>query len=243
MTVRIAMWSGPRNISTAMMRSWGSRAECVVVDEPFYAVYLDRTDVVHPGRDEVLRVHERDPTRALAGLLAPLPDGVGLQYQKQITHHMVPAVPRDWFGRVRHAFLIRDPLEMITSYVKRIERPTMQDLGLVEQVEIFEQVCAETGEVPPVIDAADVLRDPRAALTALCAALGVPFDDAMLAWEPGRRATDGVWAEHWYDAVEASSGFGLHRPKGEPLPAGMEDLYARCVECYERMAKHRILVG
>jgi hypothetical protein len=237
---RIAMWSGPRNISTAMMRSWGSRADTVVLDEPFYAVYLDRTDVAHPGRDEVLARHERDPRRVIESLLAPLPEGVTVHYQKQMTHHMLPSIDRSWLPRVTSCFLIRDPADMITSYVKLVPEPTLRDLGLREQAEIFEQVRELTGETPPVIDSRDVLLDPRGALTALCGRLGVPFDEAMLAWEPGRRDTDGVWAKHWYDRVEASSGFAPYRPKEETVPARLADLHARCREYYDALAAHRI---
>jgi hypothetical protein len=238
--LRLAMWSGPRNISTAMMRSWGNRPDTFVCDEPLYAHYLSRRRVDHPGVEEVLAHHEQDWRKVVAWLTGPVPGNKRIFYQKQMTHHLLSHIDRGWLGELSHAFLIRDPREMLTSLVRHMERPTLADTGLPQQVEIFEWVRKETGHVPPVIDARDVLSDPRGTLALLCDAVGVPFTPEMLKWPPGPRETDGVWARHWYKSVESSTGFRPFKPKPDPIPRGMEQLYASCAEHYERLARHRL---
>jgi hypothetical protein len=233
---RIAMWSGPRTVSTALMRAWENRADTVVVDEPLYAYYLARTGIDHPGRDEVIASMPADWRVVLAGLThGPLPDGRAVYYQKHMTHHLLPEVDRGALAGLRHAFLIRDPRQLLASYARVRSAPVLADLGLEQQAEIFSAFGG------PVIDSADILRDPRAALEALCAALGVPFDAAMLSWPAGPRPTDGVWAPYWYDGVRRSTGFGPYRPlSGAPLPAHLEPLAAACEPFYEQLAAHRI---
>jgi hypothetical protein len=238
--IRIAMWSGPRNISTALMRSFENRRDTAVVDEPFYACFLDATGIDHPGRDETLAACERDADVVAASLGGPVPGGRAVSYQKHMTHHMVPGLPLAWMSDVRHAFLIRDPRDVILSYMVRRPDMTADDIGFVRQTELFDHVCELTGRVPPVIDARDVLFDPRATLSALCARLRIPFDDGMLAWPVGSRTTDGVWAKYWYDAVERSSGFAPYRANESELPARYAEIEALCRPHYERMAEHRI---
>jgi hypothetical protein len=234
------MWSGPRNISTAMMRAWGNRPDTVVSDEPLYACYLDRTGREHPGRDEVLRCHERDWRRAAAWLTGPVPEGKPIFYQKHMAHHLLPEIEREWLAALTHAFLIRDPREMLLSLTVNLPDATLADTGLAQQVELFEWVRARSGRTPPVLDARDVLEKPRRLLTLLCEAVGVPFDEAMLSWPPGPRATDGVWARYWYGAVERSTGFEPYRPREGTLPAEMEALHSECREYYERLWPHRL---
>lgn len=239
--LRLAMWSGPRNISTAFMRSWGNREDTVVVDEPFYAHYLAVTGIAHPGRDEILAHHEPDWRRVVATLLAPLPPGVRVLYQKQMSHHLLPSMGREWLGQMTHAFLIRDPRSMIASLAGKLENFDLLATGLPQQVEIFEFELQRTGRPPPVVDADDLLRNPPVMLRALCATLDVPFSERMLWWPPGRRNTDGIWARHWYDRVDRSSGF-------EPPPASDEAalsprlaaIEAQCRPLYERLREHRL---
>lgn len=234
------MWSGPRNISTAMMRSWGSRADTAVVDEPLYAHYLEATGAPHPGRDEVIAHHDADWRRVIDDLVGPVPGGRAIWFQKHMAHHLLPGIDRAWLGRVTNAFLIRDPREMLISLAKVTPNPHLDDTGLPQQVEIFELVRARTGRIPPVVDARDVLLDPSEVLTRLCTALGVPFDRAMLAWAPGRRDTDGIWAKHWYAAVERSTGFEPYVPRKDPLPPHLEPLLEQCRPLYERLHLHRL---
>jgi hypothetical protein len=236
------MWSGPRNISTAMMRSWGSRADTAVCDEPLYAHYLGATRVDHPGREEVIAAHEGDWRKVVAWLTGPVPGGKAVWYQKHMAHHLLPGIERAWLSSLVNCFLIRDPAEMLTSLAKVTPKPRLEDTGLPQQVELFDAERQRTGRTPAVVDARDVLTDPRGTLAALCGAVSVAFDDAMLCWAPGRRDTDGAWAGHWYGAVEKSTGFEPYRPRTEALPAGLRPVLDRCEPLYRRLHGHRLSV-
>lgn len=237
------MWSGPRNISTAMMRAWENRPDTAVVDEPFYACYLEASGVEHPLRDEVLAAGTTDWGQVVESLFTPLDGDKRIHYQKHMTHHMLPDAPLDWTERVSNVFLIRHPREVVTSYARAREGiPALDDLGYARQQEIFEQVAGHRGAAPPVIDAADVLADPRRTLSALCAALGVPFDERMLSWPAGPRPADGVWAPHWYASVWQSTGFAHPRPAAEPPPELVPVIEA-ALPYYERLAPYRLAHG
>ena len=245
--LRIAMWSGPRNISTAMMRSWGNRADTVVVDEPLYAFYLQATGKKHPVARKVIASGETDWRRVVAKLTTDIPQlgrtsrsTIGLFYQKQMTHHLLPEVERDWLNGLTNCFLIRDPAEVIASYVKKNDDPELEDLGFVQQAEIFEWVRERSKTIPPVIDARDVLQDPERLLHLLCRAIGVEFDPAMLSWPPGLRETDGVWAKHWYGEVATSTGFGPYRELPAEVPKRLRQIEARCRESYDALFQHRL---
>lgn len=238
--IRLAMWSGPRNISTALMRSWGNRSDTVVVDEPLYGHYLSVTGLQHPARDEVIASQPSDWRQVVAALTGPVPGGKRIYYQKQMTHHLLPQIDRSWLSQVTNCFLIRHPRDMITSYVKIRERPTLADTGFPQQREIFQWVREHQRVTPPVVDAVNVLNEPRRTLGLLCDALGIPLEESMLSWPPGPRATDGVWAPHWYDEVEKSTGFRPYQPKNEPVPDDLADIYQRCLECYEVLYEHRL---
>jgi Sulfotransferase domain len=232
---RIAMWSGPRTVSTALMRAWENRPDTVVVDEPLYAFYLDRTGLDHPGRDEVIASQPTDWRVVLDRLTAgPLPPGVTVGYAKHMTHHLLPEVDRAALAPLRHAYLIRDPRELLASYARVRTEPTLADLGIVQQAEIFEAFGG------PVVDSRDLLAEPAGILGALCAALDVPFDDRMLSWPAGPRASDGVWAPYWYASVHSSTGFAAYRPPASPLPARLEPLAERCLPYFERLHRYRL---
>lgn len=238
--LRVAMWSGPRNISTAMMRAWGNRPDAFVCDEPLYAHYLRATGRRHPGADEVIAAHETDVGKVVARLLGPAPNGARVFYQKHMAHHLTTHVPRDWLRQVTNCFLIREPREVITSLVKHVPDATLSDTGYPQQAEIFDLVSARTGRPPPVVDARDVLTNPRRVLGRLCAALGVEFTDAMLAWPPGLRETDGVWAKYWYKEVETTTSFRPYQPKNTPVPDHLRDLLQTCERIYQRLHAHRL---
>ena len=223
-----------------MLRSWGSRADTVVVDEPLYAYYLDRTGLDHPGRDEVLASQPREWEPVAEALTAPLPAGKTISYQKHMSHHLLDEVGRDWLDGLTHAFLIRDPAAMLGSLDEKLEQIGLADTGLPQQVELFRRCSDRLGHAPPVIDSRDVLADPPAALGRLCEALGVPFDPAMLAWEPGIRDTDGVWAPHWYENVAASTGFGPYRPPRREVPDVLRPVLDDCRPLYDELAAHRL---
>jgi len=235
------MWSGPRNISTAMMRSFEARGDSVVVDEPLYAHYLSatgRTD--HPATAEILSRHESDWSRVAESLVAPLPDGKSVHYQKHMAHHLLPGVGRDWLAGLTHGFLIREPQEMLTSLIQVIPNPTLADTGLPQQLEIFERMRDGEDHTPPVLDSKDVLDDPPGVLSAFCDRVGIPFNERMLAWEKGPRDSDGVWAKHWYASVWESTGFQPYRPKNQEVPAGLRGLLDECNGIYAELHRYRI---
>jgi len=240
MTIRIAMWSGPRNISTAMMRSWESRPDCSVVDEPFYACYLLETGLDHPCREEIL-LSQSTARAEVVRQLTGVDPGTPLYYQKHMTHHMPRGMDMRWCASMRHCFLIRDPAEVIASYLQKMPSVSEDAIGIVRQAELFDEISQICGEAPAVIDSGDVLRDPGAILEPLCERLGVEFlREDMLSWPPGRRASDGVWAAHWYQNVEQSTGFGRYRSQQVVLTGAELELAERMRAHYERLARHRL---
>lgn len=235
----IAMWSGPRNLSTAMMRSFGNRADCEAMDEPFYAAYLAATGLAHPMADEIIADGETDPRmvveQCLAGGAAPV------SYQKHMTHHMIGGFDTKWIGEVINIFLIREPERVLASYARKAESVTAADIGFARQRDLFVQAAALSGVEPIVVDASDIRANPRAILEKLCAKIGIAFDEAMLSWEAGPRPEDGIWARHWYDAVWQSTGFAP--PDNEPLPELPEPLAEIAREVrphYEHLARFRL---
>ena len=238
--IRIAMWSGPRNISTAMMRSWGNRPDALVVDEPFYAFYLKSTGKTHPGADEVIASEETDWRKVIERLTGAIPDDKRIFYQKQMTHHLLPEIDLEWLAGVTNCFLIRNPREVILSYMKRQSDPTLEDLGFVQQAEIFDWVRARIGSIPPVIDASDVLQNPERILRLLCTAAGVEFEESMLSWPSGLRETDGLWARYWYGEVAKSTSFEPDKPREGIVPHRLHELHGQCREYYERLYEYRL---
>ncbi|GAC1465924.1 MAG: branched chain amino acid aminotransferase [Isosphaeraceae bacterium] len=222
------------------MRSWGNRSDTAVCDEPLYAHYLARTHLDHPGAGEVIAHHETDWRKVVDTLTTSVPAEKAIFYQKHMTHHLLPEIEREWIGLLKNAFLIRNPREVIHSLVKVLPDPSVEATGLPQQVEIFEWVRARTGSIPPVIDARDVLEDPRRELARLCESLEVPFSERMLSWPPGRRDTDGIWAKYWYENVEKTKGFQPYSPQDEPVPARFRGLLERCQEFYDHLHAHRL---
>jgi len=238
--VRLAMWSGPRNISTAMMRAWENRPDTAVIDEPLYAHYLLETNVAHPGRDEVIAAQENDWRKVVRHLTGPVPEGKPVWYQKHMTQHVVGDMDLDWLARLTNAFLVRRPEEVIASFSK--QRPDLEvwEVGFERQVQLFDHVCQLIGEAPPVLEASDVLKDPEGVLRAFCQRVGVEFLPQMLAWPPGPRDSDGVWAPHWYAAVERSTGFAPWQPRKPVLTPNARRLADACRPHYEYMLQYRV---
>jgi hypothetical protein len=232
--IRIAMISGPRNLSTAMMRSFGSRPDCQVVDEPLYAAYLARTGLRHPAREAILASQSTDYQSAL-GALAGAEGEAALQYEKHMAHHLAPEDDLAWLRDCRVALLLRDPRAVIASYARVREQPTPEDVGFPQQLAVLEHLRAR-GREPVVVRADRILADPTTVLAGLCEALEIPWTEAMLAWEPGLRTTDGVWAPHWYASVIASTGFGPPRSASTEVPAELAPVVEACMPAWEALA-------
>lgn len=233
--MRICGWSGPRNVSTALMRSFEARGDCDVVDEPLYAAYLAATGKDHPGRDEILAAQPTDAAAAWAALRSPAPR---LRYEKHMAHHWLPGHDPEWIGEARHFLLVRDPARVVASYARVREDPLPEDLGLLQQVALRDALAAR-GPRPVVIDGDELAADPARMLPRLCGALGVPYTDRMLRWAPGPRATDGVWARHWYAAVAASTGFSPPSPPAE-VPPRLAGVVAAVRGAYASLARDRL---
>lgn len=238
--MNIAMWSGPRNLSTAMMYAFAARGDCAVWDEPFYAAYLRETGMDHPMRAEIIAAHEADPARVAAACAAAPAGGEPLFYQKHMTLHMIAGFDRGFMRACANVFLIRHPARVVASYAKKREGPTLADIGFVQQAELFDEVAGWLGRAPLVIDSADIRADPRGALGRLCAALDIPFTDRMLRWPAGAKPFDGCWAPHWYGAVHASTGF--EDPEGAlpDLPPAYAALAEQAMPHYDRLRAHAI---
>ena len=224
-TLRIQLWSGPRNVSTALMYSFAQRADTRVVDEPLYAHYLRVSGAEHPGRAEVLAAQEQDGAKVVRELLLGPCDRPVLFF-KQMAHHLVE-LDRSFLARCANVILTRDPEEMLPSLAQNLEQPTLRDTGYAMQTGLLRELRA-LGQEPPVLVARELLLDPRGVLTQLCARLAIPFDERMLSWTPGARPEDGIWAPHWYANVHRSSGFQKHAPKRALFPARLEALLAEC---------------
>lgn len=238
-TLRIAMWSGPRNLSTAMMRSFGARADTVVSDEPFYGAYLNHSGADQPMRKAVIGSMDCDWRSVAAAMSGPGP--APIWYQKHMAHHMIGPVDYADLHGFTHAFLIRDPARVIASYTAKRVTVTADDLGYARQRDWFNREADRRGTAPPVVDSADVLRDPEGTLTALCSALNIAFDPAMLHWPAGGRSTDGIWASHWYGRVLESTGFEAAEHLPMPLDAPAQSVREACQPHYEALASHRLM--
>ena len=239
--VRVAMWSGPRNISTAMMRAFENRPDTVVVDEPLYAAYLVRTGVDHPAREAVIASQPTDLAAAVGGLFVPLPPGCHVHYAKHMAHHVSRDMDLRWTLRCRNVLLIRDPAEVVASYVRARESCSPDDIGLPQQRWLLELWDERDVEVP-ILDAGDFLRAPELHLRWLCESLGIPFTERMLSWPPGPRDSDGVWAPHWYRAVWASTAFKPSRPRETSLSEHHAAVVDACRPIYADLHARRVRV-
>ena len=236
--MKIAMWSGPRNLSTAMMYSFGSRDDCAVWDEPFYAAYLVATGIRHPLRRETVAAWPNQPEKAIEGCIGSNPGEKRHYYQKHMTHHMLPEFDLTWTSQCKNVFLIRHPARVITSYLQKWEEPTESDIGFARQGELFDQIAEISGEQPIVVDASQIREDPEAQLRNLCEQIGIEFQPAMLSWPAGGRPEDGPWSPHWYGSIHASTGFAGPEAPLPDVPAKFGTLLEKSMPIYERLAFH-----
>lgn len=238
--MKIAMWSGPRNLSTAMMYAFGARNDCAVWDEPYYAAFLASTGLEHPMKEEILNQWEQNPNVVARRCIGEIPEGKKVFYQKHMTQHMIPDFDRSWLKDVSNVFLIRDPARVIASYHLKREKPIFEDIGFGQQAEIFDQVADLRGEPPAVVDSADILADPEGMLRKLCGNLGLDFQTSMLSWPKGGHKDDGPWAPHWYQSVWESSGFGKPAQGTPKVPEESMELLEKAIPCYQKMAAYKL---
>ncbi len=228
-TKRICLWSGPRNISTALMYSFAQRSDTAVIDEPLYAHYLHVTGAVHPGREAVLASMAVDSAAVIQDVILG-PCAKPVLFMKQMAHHLVD-MDRDFLRETLNVLLIRDPRDMLPSLMKVIGVPALKDTGLKVQADLLSELKA-IGQSPPILDARELLRSPAEVLSQLCIRLNLRFEEAMLSWPRGGHPSDGVWAQHWYENVHRSTGFEPYRPKQEPFPAVLKEILSTCLPYY-----------
>ncbi|MBF89762.1 MAG: sulfotransferase family protein [Candidatus Marinimicrobia bacterium] len=230
---RIAMWSGPRNISTSLMRSWESRGDTIVTDEPLYGYYLLKTGANHPMKEEVIQSQETDWRKVAKWLNGPVENGKVIWYQKHMAQHVLPGMDINWISGFNNCFLIREPKEVLASYFAKRQIASLDEVGYRQQVELLEFEKVRTDNIPPVLDCKDILENPEKLITLLCQRLGITFTKKMLSWSKGRRITDGIWGKHWYDQVEKSTQFLPYRRKKIELPQELREVYKEAKEYYD----------
>ncbi len=232
MSTHICLWSGPRNVSTALMYAFDQRSDTRCSDEPLYAHYLSVSEAGHPGRDEVLAAQDNDGARVVREVVLA-PTAEPLHFQKHMAHHLVQ-LDLGFLSHTRNVLLVRDPAEVAVTLSVQVPNPTMRDIGMERQVELLVDLESR-GQDVPVLDARELLLDPEGVLRELCVRLSIPWDASMLSWPAGARKCDGVWAKHWYQNVHRSTGFGAHRPKTEPIPASLRPLIDQCRPLYDTL--------
>ncbi len=235
---RICLWSGPRNISTALMYSFAQREDTAVYDEPLYAHYLHHTEAreYHPGAGEVLEIMENDGNKVVEMMLGP--HNTPVVFFKQMTHHLVN-LNLSFLDKTVNIILTRNPADMLPSYAKEVKNPSIRDVGYRQHLELLEYL-ENRGHPPAVLTSESVLKNPVKTLSRLCDTVGISFDEAMLSWEKGSRPEDGVWAKYWYHNVHNSTGFNKYRPKTDPFPERLKPLLEECLPVYEKLASRTI---
>lgn len=237
---KIAMWSGPRNISTALMYSFDNRPDTFCVDEPLYAHYLAHTGILHPNAQKVIDNGVTDWEKVVKTLCGEIPDNAEIWYQKHMTHHILPHMELDWVLNLKNCLLIRNPREVILSLSKKTDQIDVRATGLPEQTRLFDYILETTGQLPTIVDSQDILKDPEGMLSKLCEVLDVPFNSTMLSWQAGPRKCDGIWAEHWYDAVWSSTGFATYKPRSGTLSSELQEICDECQIHYDRLHSLRL---
>ena len=239
----IAMWSGPRNISTALMRSFENRSDCFVSDEPFYSYFLYKTGLKHPLYDEIIKSGLINYNKIIKYITGPIPSSKNIWYQKHMAHHILEGENLDWIKNMKNCLLIRHPNDVILSYSKKNEINSIQQLGYLQQIKIYKMLIKEMELAPIIIDAQDLLRNPKNMLIEMCKKLRIKFDDNMLSWPPGIRETDGIWGKHWYKQVEASTGFKPYTKTDRIIPPKYIKLNDECMQYYDFLYQNRIILN
>lgn len=234
------MWSGPRNLSTAMMYAFAQRSDCEIWDEPFYAAYLSATGIEHPLGDAIIAAGDIDPKTVIRKCTKPGPKNKPLFYQKHMTQHMIPEFDRAWVLEQSNVFLIRHPARVLASYSAKRDNPTLDDIGFTQQMELVDLLVNETGQTPLIVDSADIRDAPNAMLSAICEQVGIAFYAEMLTWPKGGNSKDGVWAPHWYSSVWNSTGFAGPENTLPSVTPDMQDVYQSAKHIYDRMSEMKL---
>ena len=242
MSCSIAMWSGPRNVSTAFMRSFENRSDCFVSDEPFYSYFLNETDLDHPLKDEIIKSGIIDYSQIIEYLTGPIPHSEKVWYQKHMAHHILPNDDISWIKSLNNCLLIRHPNEVMLSYLKKNEIDTVEQLGYVQQINIYNMLVHDLGTPPIVIDARNLLEKPEEMLIKICKNFQIDFNKKMLSWPSGPRGTDGIWGQHWYKQVESSTGFKPYIKNNEVIPSKYQTVYSECMKHYDFLYQNRIIL-
>ncbi|MDY7003708.1 MAG: hypothetical protein SWX82_07025 [Cyanobacteriota bacterium] len=239
---RIGMWACPRCLSTVMLRSWGNRPDTFVHDEPFYPHYLLCSGREDPGKDEVLKNYETDWVKIVEQLTTgSIPDEKSIYYQKFMVYRLLPHIDINWITKLTNCFLIREPQDMLLSYIQLWPNPTLETIGIMRLKQVFEMIHNYTGKVPPVIDARDLQENPRRILSLLCEAVEVEFTDIMLNWSKGNPTNDSWSKYEWYDTARNSTEFRPYKQKTDDIPERFHDLLSKCNEIYEELYEHRLV--
>jgi Sulfotransferase domain len=236
-SLKLSMWSGPRNVSTALMYSFRQRSDTVVFDEPLYGHYLHVSGAEHPGRDEVMAAMDMNGERVVREVLLASSDKP-IHFYKNMAHHVL-GLDRSFLSQLSNILLTRNPRDMLPSLAQQIPNPILRDTGLKEQVEILE-IMLDNGQIPVVIDSRELLRNPSYVLQEVCKRLEIPFEETMLSWPAGAKSEDGVWAKHWYHNVHASTTFGKYEAKQEAFPQQLEPLLTESLPFYEQLYEYAI---
>ena len=235
------MWSGPRNISTAMMRAWGNRSDTQVIDEPLYGSYLYQSGKKHPMYKEIMHAQGTDATKIISHLITDkLPPGKHIYYQKHMCHHLGDDLYLDWVTQLNNIFLIRDPRYVLASYIKKHKQVTAKDLAYPQQLKLFNYIRDKCAYPPMVIETADFLSNPKAMLQTICQQLEIDFDTKMLSWPKGYRPADGIWARHWYNRVVESTGFTKHVAKEIKLNDQHQEIVDTCMVYYQQLNQYAL---
>ena len=238
---KIAMWSGPRNVSTALMYSFNERFDCYVTDEPLYANYLEKTGIKHPDFSKIIKKNETDFSLVIKWLTGPIPEKKSIWYQKHMCHHIPPESDISWIDCFSNCFLIRNPREVILSLSKITDFVSLDATGLPQQLMILNYMIEKGEEIPPIIDSKDLLENPDLILMALCRELGIDYLPQMTSWDVGPKKCDGIWAKHWYNSAWSSSGFNEYIESDGELVGELESVNLEAQEIYQKLWERRLL--
>ena len=235
----VACWSGPRNISTALMRSWSSRKDTFVTDEPFYAYYLKETKLKHPMHREIITKYSSNYNEIIKYLTNKIPDNRKIWYQKHMAHHLLDLNNIEWINNFKNCILLRHPKEVISSFSKKSKLSSVEELGYPQQYEII-RFLKKNNKSYTIIDSSELLKNPEKVLAAWCKKNNIKFDISMLKWEKGNHNNDGIWWESWYDNVIKTTGFQKYEKKDISIENKYDSIYNESMKYYNYLIEEKL---